>query len=183
MTTDPRSCMTPDVVLARVIRVAARVLPGLDDAWGRAIAAELHQIPTLEERLTYTASSLWGLVIIATVRRLDQWRQHAVALQTMCVVGLLIAVVDLRADSRWPLRIGILLASAAAGWMGPRVAAMSGALAALGLPLMVMLSGYRGPYAADRGDIWLPVIPAILAASVCGWLRSRLKSRQVPRRP
>lgn len=172
--------MIRDTALARLIRAATQALPDLDDAWGDAIGAELQAIPTLRERASFTASSLRGLAAIAFARRLRCWQSNSSTLLIVAALGVITAAVDLRADSRWPLRLAVPLSCAAVGWLAPRVARLGGVLVGLALPLAVTVSGYRGPYEVDRGDVWFPVLPALMIAASFGWLRTRLLSRRTP---
>lgn len=171
--------MTRGTALAWLIKAASQALPDLDDAWGDAMGAEVQAIPSHSERVAFTVSSLRGLVVIAISRQLRRWQTNALVLLIAASSGILVGAIDVRVDSRWPLRVGVLLSCAAVGWVRPRVARTAGVLAGLGLPLVVTVSGYPAPYQLDRGDMWFPLLPALIIAASAAALRQRL----MPLRP
>lgn len=153
------------------IRVFGAVVPRESRAWIDAIRAELYAIPSAREQGRYALSSIRGLVTISICAHLRRWTGHSRALATAVAMGTVVATFDVLSDSRWFLRVGLFLSCLAMGAGAPAVSRVSGLILGLSLPVLTILSGQHGPYATDTGDVWIPLLPAIVLTSAFGWLR------------
>ncbi len=169
--------MTPESVLGGalrgVIRLLTLMLPPDQRKWGDALLAEVHAVATTRERLSLALSGALGLVLVAAERLLIQWASAAVILVIAAVLGLASGYVDVVSGNRWPLRAIIVASSVVIGIARPNVAAMSGFLIGLGVPLVAVVTGFAGPYYYDHGDVWFPLLPAIACAVASARLSRR----------
>lgn len=161
-------------ILGGALRATGDLLSPDDRRWADAIAAELHATESRREQLGIALSGVRGLFTIALERTALHWQLNARMLAVAAALGLLTAWVDLNADSRRPLWITMLASCAMIGILAPRVARAGGVLIGIGLPLLTALAGARGPYAIDRGDVWIPLLPALVLTSLFAALRNRL---------
>jgi hypothetical protein len=153
------------------IRVFGVVVPREADGWIDAIRAELHSIPSAREQRRFALSSMRGLLTIAFGVSLRRWARHARGLAIAVVMGMVVASFDVLSDTRWYLRVGLLLSCVVMGLGAPGISGVSGLILGLSLPLLTAISGNRGPYETDVGDVWIPLLPAVVLTSTFGWLR------------
>lgn len=164
-------------VWSRAVRLFAFLTPDAEDVWIDAIRAEVHAIPSAREQARFAISSMRGLLTISVGVCLRRWASHARALAIAVATGMGIATLDVLSETRWPLRVGLVLSCMAMGIGAPSVSRVSGLLLGLGLPTLTAVSGYRGPYKMDVGDVWIPVLPAIVLASAFGWIMEKFRDR------
>lgn len=160
---------------SRAIRVFAIVVPGEAEIWIDGISAELHAIPSAREQRQFALSSMRGLLTIAIGVSLRRWARHAPVLAIALVAGMIVATVDVLSDTRWSLRVGLFLSCVAMGVGAPGVARISGLILGLSLPAITAITGHHGPYETDVGDVWIPLLPALVLTSTFGWLRERYR--------
>ena len=152
-------------------------MPRDTDAWVDAMVGELHAIPSPNDQRRFALSGMRGLLSITISASLRRWARHAPALAMAVVMGIGVAIVDVLSDTRWPLRVGLFLSCVAMGLAAPAVSRVAGLILGLSLPALTALSGYRGPYETDVGDVWIPLLPALVVTSTLGRLRESYRRR------
>lgn len=171
--------MTPEPALEGALRGAIRLLtlmlPPDQRKWGDALVAELDAVATTRERFSFALSGALGLVLVAAERIVVRWASAAVILVIAVVLGLASGYVDVVSGNRWPLRAMIVASSVVIGIARPSVAAMSGFLIGLGVPLVAVVTRFAGPYYYDHGDAWFPLLPAIACAVASARLSRRAR--------
>lgn len=153
--------------LARGIERLGAMLPTDQRSWAVALGAEIAAAPA-EEKLPLAASGTIGLLRIAGERVLHRWVTRPIALAAALSTGVAIGLIDVSSATRWPLRMLVTAGCVAIGVVRPQTAVISGALAGLGIAAVGRVVGAAGPYGHDAGDVWLPLIPAILLAALGG---------------
>jgi hydrogenase/urease accessory protein HupE len=102
-------------------------------------------------------------------------RIEQLALVAALTVGILIGVIDTRAEEVQPAVLLFLVVGAGLGALAPRVALPIGVLLGLGVPIMhayVRLNHQPLPYAMDSYAAgFLALIPATIGAVSGAWLR------------
>jgi hypothetical protein len=92
--------------------------------------------------------------------------------------GILIGIVDIRAEEVQPAVLLLLLTGAGLGALAPRVALPIGLLLGLGVPIMhayVRMNHLPLPYATDGyAGSFLALIPPTIGALVGAWTRQRV---------
>ncbi|HJR35020.1 MAG TPA: hypothetical protein VJ817_08745 [Gemmatimonadales bacterium] len=164
--------------LARIIAVLGAVLPAGQRRWAEALCAEIYAAETPSERLAMALSGGMGLIRIAVERVLAGWFSRPAVLGGAMLIGAAIGVMDISVPTRWPLRVTVVVSCLAMGMARPASAGLSGAIIGLGIAAVALLDRAPNPYTHDRGDVWIPLIPAvaltILGAGLANaWTRHR----------
>lgn len=160
--------------IARAVRAASRVLG--EHEWGDALANELSYIDNPSDRSALALGGVLGLGRMAAGRRIACWMRESRTLGIFGAAGCIIGIFDLQSDSRTLLRLALLATCVIAGAVRPRMALALGTVIGFGLPLAVIAIGF-GPYATDRGDVWFPVLPALMVTLLAARARLRLLPR------
>ena len=104
-------------------------------------------------------------------------RPAPLALAAALPIGILIGVIDTRAEEVQPAVLLFLLAGVGLGALAPRVAIPIGALLGLGVPIMhayARTTHLPLPYAMDSyAASFLALIPATIGAGAGAWVRRR----------
>lgn len=162
------------VMYTRLITQLGRLLPPRWREWPEAMLAEIAAIPDGVPRRRFAAGCVRALLIQAVAVRLRVWTTHPQVLGMTSAAGLAIAVLDQSSDTRRPMWIALIAASAMFAWWRPVAAWRWGLLLAIGIPFLAALSDARGPYTFDRADAMYGIPPAILTAVVFAGLRRRV---------
>jgi hypothetical protein len=117
-----------------------------------------------------------ALVRIGAAACARRWIREARALTIFGLAGFAVAAVDLQSATRTRLWLALLATCVVAGAARPRLALPLGLLIGLGLPVATAVIGY-GPYASDRGDIWYPMLPALMVTVLTANLMCRSRPR------
>jgi hypothetical protein len=162
---------TSPALWSSAIRVFGMLVSKDAERWIDAVIGELYAIPSPHEQRQFALSSMRGLVTIAIDGCLRRGVSHARALSIAVAMGMVVATLDVLSHDRLSLRVSLLLSCVAMGVGAPGVSRVSGLILGLSLPAFTAISGYRGPYTTDVGDVWMPLLPAIVVTSLFGWLR------------
>lgn len=107
-------------------------------------------------------------------------RIEQLALATALPVGILIGLIDTRAEEVQPAVALFLVAGAGLGALAPRAAIPIGVVLGLGVPIMhawTRISHIPLPYAMNSyWGAFLALIPATLGAFAGAWIRARAAS-------
>jgi hypothetical protein len=89
------------------------------------------------------------------------------------LLGCVAAYVDLHVQSRRPYVLLLFLVSAVMGATEPRYTWRWALAVGLVLPVVVLITGYWGPYAYDRFDVFYGLVPALAGAFLGAFLGRR----------
>lgn len=157
-----------------LLRLATLALPADQRYWGVALLAELSAFDRTLPRLRFTVGAMWALGGLAAVESVRGWRSEWPTMLGALAGGLVIALVDAQIGSRLPKTIAIVVTTILLSARHPRAFWRWGLIVGVGTALIAHLTGFDGPYAEDRGDVWYAMAPAMLGA-VLGWAASRLR--------
>lgn len=163
--------------LDRGISILGAILPAEQQSWANALRGEVAAAP-LREKLSLATSGACGLVLIAAERVLLRWASQPIVLAAALSTGAAIGLVDVSSATRWPLRLCVVGGCLAIGAARPEAWVISGAIVGIAIAAVGRIVGAAGPYAYDAGDVWIPVIPAILVAAVGGAIGRRFRLRK-----
>ena len=158
----------------RLLRLVTRALPPDQRHWGMALLAELEAFDSTAARLRFTAGALWALGGLAAVESVRAWRSEWPLMLGALAGGIAIAVVDVQLGTRLPKAIAIVVSTALLAARHPRAFWRWGLLVGVGTALLAHATGFIGPYAEDRGDVWYAMAPAMFGA-VLGWVTAWLR--------
>ena len=164
--------------LARIISLLGAVLPDGQRRWADALSAEIYAADTPSERLSMAWSGGMGLISIAVERILVGWFSRPAVLGGAMLMGAAIGLMDIAVPTRWPLRVAVVAGCLGMGVARPASAGLSGGIIGLCIAAVALLDRAPNPYTHDRGDVWIPLIPAvaltILGAGLANaWTRYR----------
>ena len=157
-----------------LLRLITRTLPPDQRYWGVALLAELESFHSVSARLRFTAGALWALGGLAAVESVRAWRSEWPLMLGALAGGIAIAIVDAQLGTRLPKTTAILLTTALLSMRHPRAFWRWSLLIGVGTALVAHATGFVGPYAEDRGDVWYAMAPAMLGA-LLGWAAARLR--------
>lgn len=162
-----------------VLSLLGVMLPREHRQWAAAIRAEIDIPVTAREKIALTVSGIFGLLFLTARGTLLRWSCYSRTLAVVAAYGLAVGYADGVSASRWPLRILVVFGAVGFGIARPKVAAIAGVLMGLSIVCVARGAGSMGPYAHDPGDVWIPLLPAILLALVGSalgkkWERLRL---------
>jgi len=156
------------------------LLPKEREAFGRALIAEQSEIVNRRERLSWAA----GGMVMSIREFLASAFDNPLAWALGSVFGLGAALLDLHSATRWPYIIAVCAIALSLTLFRPRWAWRWTLLAALVLPVFVLLSGEWGPYRLDQFDVFYGVLPAGLGTLLGLGLRKAASSvRHPPKSP
>lgn len=160
-----------------LITLLGHLLPPSRREWSEAMRAELDAIPAGPSRTRFWSGCVRTLLVQIVAVRLRIWTAYPGTLAAALAAGLLIAVLDRASETRGPMWVTLLAASAIFAWCRPVSAWRWGLLLAIGIPCLRTFSETPGPYTFDRADALYGMPPAIFTAAVVAGLRRRLGLR------
>ncbi len=156
-----------------LITLLGHLLPPWRREWSEAMLAELEAVPDELSRKRFATGCVRALLVEIMTVRLRIWTAPPGTLAMAFAAGLTIAALDQASETRTPMWISLVAASATFAWCRPAAAWRWGLLLAIGLPCLAAVSDTRGPYVFDRADAMYGMPPAILTAVVVANLRRR----------
>ena len=164
--------------MARLISLLGALLPAGQRRWAEGLSAEIYAAETPSERRSMALSGGMGLISIALERMLAGWFSRPAVLGAAMLIGATIGAMDISVPTRWPLRVAVVVSSLALGMARPAGAGLSGAILGLGIAAVALLDRAPNPYTHDRGDVWIPLLPAVALTILGGgvaraWTRYR----------
>ena len=169
----PRDATLP--IERTLLRLLTRALPPDQRYWGVALLAELEAFDSASSRARFTAGALWALGGLAAVESVRAWRSEWPLMFGALAGGIAIAIIDARLGTRLPKTAAIVITTALLSMRHPRAFWRWSLLIGVGTALVAHATGFVGPYAEDRGDVWYAMAPALFGA-VLGWAGARLRS-------
>lgn len=150
------------------------LLPKDKQPWGRALIAEQEEIETGAELIEWAA----GGVTMSIREFLASAFDNQLGWVFGSILGLGAALLDLRSATRWSYVIAVCGIAFLLTLFWPRWAWRWAFLAALILPIFVLLSGEWGPYRTDQFDVFYGLLPAGLGTLLGLGLRKTVSLRR-----
>lgn len=150
------------------------LLPNDRQPWGRALIAEQDEIETRPELIGWAA----GGIAMSIREFLASVFDNQLGWVFGSVLGLGAALLDLHSATRWPYLIAVCGIALLLTLFWPRWAWRWTFLAALVLPVFVLLSGEWGPYRTDQFDVFYGLLPAALGTLLGLGLRKAASLRR-----
>lgn len=166
--------MSVESICKSAILLLRAVLPADQREWADAVRAEIGAPTLAREKVALAASGGLGLVSLACERLLTRWTRSPRALALAVAIGVSIGAIDAVSPSRLPLRLMVIGSAFAMGLAWPRSAGATGGIIGLMICLAARASGAVGPYAHDRGDAWIPLLPSVFIAMLGAEVGKRL---------
>lgn len=152
------------------------LLPHERRPFGHALIAEENEITDPSERLRWAA----GGMFMSMREFLAKVFADPLAWALGGVFGVGCALLDLHNETRWPHVIAVFGITFLLTLLRPRWAWRWIFLAAVALPVFVLLSGDWGPYNVDRFDVFYGVLPAGLGTLIALGLRKAIHYHRHP---